>query len=97
MDNTRNLTANDVPKEAIDSVETMTHELVDALIRDYVTGLKRTGKTLGASDIEELNEYVSDNAKISMKIGIGVNEKIIKELDITVQSVNQSGFNEFEE
>lgn len=97
MDNTRNLTSNDVPKEAIDSVETMTHELVDALIRDYVTGLKRTGKTLDASSIEKLKEYVSDNAKISMKIGIGVNEKIIKELDITVQSVNQSGFNEFEE
>ena len=97
MDNTRNLSGTDVSKEAIASVESMTLELANSLVKDYINSLKQTGKTLDVNSIDRLTKHVVSNATISMKIGLKVNAKIINDLGIQMQEVNQSGFNGFEE
>ena len=97
MDNTRNLSGIDVSKEAIASVESMILELANSLVKDYINSLKQTGKTLDVNSIDRLTKHVVSNATISMKIGLKVNAKIINDLGIQMQEVNQSGFNGFEE
>ena len=97
MDNTRNLSGTEVSKEAIASVESMTLELANSLVKDYINSLKQTGKTLDVNSIDRLTKHVVSNATISMKIGLKVNAKIINDLGIQMQEVNQSGFNGFEE
>ena len=97
MDNTRNLSGIDVSKEAIASVESMTLELANSLVKDYINSLKQTGKTLDVNSIDRLTKHVVSNTTISMKIGLKVNAKIINDLGIQMQEVNQSGFNGFEE
>ena len=96
MDTVRNLTSNDVPKDAIKSVETMTRELGSSLVKDYVAGLKRVGETIDSSNINDLAEHVISHAKITMKISIKVDDTILDTLGIKTQPINQSGFNEFE-
>lgn len=96
MENTRSLKNNDVPKDAIHSVETMTRELGSSLVKDYVAGLKRIGETIDNNNISDLSEHVISHAKITMKISIKVDDTVLNTLDIKTQPINQSGFNEFE-
>lgn len=95
METTRNLSGTDVSKEAVESVNPMTIELANQLVKDYITSLNQIGKTLNSESIDRLTKHVIDNAAISMKIGLKVNAKIIDDIGITVQDVNQAGFNEF--
>ena len=97
MDNTRNLSGTEVSKEAIASVESMTLKLANSLVKDYINSLKQTGNTFNVNSIDLLTTHVVSTAVISMKIGLKVNAKIINDLGIQMQEVNQSGFNEFEE
>lgn len=96
MDNTRNLFGTDVSKEAVESVKYMTLELADSLVKDYVSSLKKSGMSLNVSDIDQLTQFVIDTTTISMKINLKVNAKILDGLGISMQNINQSGFNEFE-
>ena len=96
METTRNLSGTDVSKEAVKSVNPMTIELANQLVKDYITSLNQISETLNGESINRLTKHVIDNAAISMKIGLKVNAKIIDDIGITVQDVNQAGFNEFE-
>ena len=95
METTRNLSGTDVSKEAVESVNPMTIELANQLVKDYITSLNQIGKTLNSESIDRLTKHVIDTAAISMKIGLKVNAKIIDDIGIAVQDVNQAGFNEF--
>lgn len=96
METTRNLSGTDVSKEAVESVNPMTIELANQLVKDYITSLNQIGETLNSDSIDRLTKHVIDTAAISMEIGLKVNAKIIDDIGITVQNVNQAGFNEFE-
>lgn len=95
MENTRNLSGTDVSNEAVESVNPMVIELANSLVKDYIISLNQTGMTLNSESIDRLTKHVIDTVVISMKIGLKVNGKILDAIGISVQDMDQKGFDEF--
>lgn len=89
MENTRTLKDNEVPREAVKSVNGMIDEMVDGIVTDFLDQLSKSGKTLEPDGIYMLTGVVKNQAKITLKISLKVDIDLVGNLQIPIHNVNQ--------
>lgn len=90
MDNTRTLKDNEVPEEAVKSVEQMTAEMVDGIVDDFLEQLNQKGDTIDQKGIDMLKGVVKNRTKITLKIALKVDVDLVNDLMIPIRDLNQS-------
>lgn len=95
MENTRTLGTEEVPVVAIDSVKSMTTEMVNGIISDFLEQLRLRGITIDQDGIDTLKEYVESTSKVSMKMSMKVNMDMVHTLEIPIRDANQASIGSF--
>ena len=90
MENTRTLKDSEVPELAKTSVESMTAEMVDGIVGDFLKQLQLKGSTIDQDGIDNLKKIVKNHAKITLKIALKVDMDLVNDLQITVRDLKQS-------
>ena len=95
MENTRTFKDNEVPHEAVESVNEMIDEMVGGIVTDFCDQLSKSGKTLEPDGINMLTGVVKNQAKITLKMALKVDIDLVGNLQIPIHDINQASIESF--